>query len=308
MDIKQKVENLKKTGKLYQNQGLFLEARKSYESALELITSSEQFPDKDTEVADITNKIEELTSAAEHVETAPETHELTDDVQNLIKNLFSFSEKKDPDTKALTEAVTLAKFGQTERAVEELTALLEKPSVGVVAAKNILRCHILASAYDKALAAFDTWSREKKFRPEELESIRSLLEHQLVKKGIQKPVPKVTIMEPDGTSASTPDAEKSKEMLDIGSVLIDFDQGPLKGKPIEFDVNFQTGNTVSLLIESKEKKLLDALSVGFKLRDVQFRSSVAIFRSSGVVSAKIMIHEGPQKGDYHMDIKVQDDD
>lgn len=307
MDINQKVENLKKTGKLYQDQGLYREARNAYESALGVISSSDQFPDKDTMVADLTNKIEELASAAEHVETAPATHELTDDVQNLIKNLFSFSEKKDPDTKALTEAVTLAKFGQTERAVEELTALLEKPSVGVVAAKNILRCHILASAYDRALAAFDSWTNEKKFPPEELESIRSLLEHQLIKKGIQKPLPKVTLLEQNGTPASSPGGEKPKGMLDIGSVLINLDQGPLKGKPIEFDVDFQTGNTVSLLIESKEKKLLDALSVGFKLREVQFRSSVAIFRGSGVVSAKIMIHEGPQKGDYHMDIKVQDD-
>jgi hypothetical protein len=176
-----------------------------------------------------------------------------------------------------------------------------------VAAKNILRCHILASAYDRALAAFEGWARENKFSAEELDGIRTLLEHQLIKKGIQKPVPNVTLVEPGETDGGI-DAEKPKAMLDIGSVLINFDQGPLKGKPIEFDVNFQTGNTVSLLIESKEKKLLDDLSVGFKLRDVLFRSSVAIFRGSGVVSAKIMIHEGPQKGDYHMDIKVQDDD
>jgi len=307
MDTKQKVENLQKTGKLYQEQGLYNEALKAYESALGLITSDEKIPNKDEMASDLRQKINDLTSAAEHIETAPTTQELSDDVQNLIKNLFSFSEKKDPDTKALTEAVTLAKFGQTERAVEELTTLLEKPAVRAVAAKNILRCHILASAYDKALAAFENWTSEKKFTVEEMEGIRSLLEHQLIKKGIQRPLPKVTLVEPNGAAAEGPDGEKPKDMLDIGSVLINFDQGPLEGKPIEFDVNFQTGNTVSLLIESKEKKLLDALSVGFKLRDVQFRSSVAIFRSSGVVSAKIMIHEGPKKGDYHMDIKVQDD-
>jgi tetratricopeptide (TPR) repeat protein len=307
MDTNQKVENLKKTGKLYQDQGLYREARRAYESALELLAENDQIPDKESLVSDLTKKIEELTSAAEHVETAPETHELSDDVQNLIKNLFSFSAKKDPDTKALTEAVTLAKFGQTERAVEELTRLLERPPVRVVAAKNILRCHMLASAHDKAMAAFESWTREKIFSTDELESIRTLLEHQLIKKGIQKPLPKVTLVAPNGENAATAEGEIAKEMLDIGSVLINFDQGPLQGKPIEFDVNFQTGNTVSLLIESKEKKVLDTLSVGFKLREVQFRSSVAIFRGAGVVSAKVMIHEGPQKGDYHMDIKVQDD-
>jgi tetratricopeptide (TPR) repeat protein len=306
MNTNQKVENLKKTGKLYQDQGLYREARRAYESALDLIAETDQIQDKEPMVSELTQKIEELTSAAEHVETAPETHELSDDVQNLIKNLFSFSAKKDPDTKALTEAVTLAKFGQTERAVEELTCLLDRPPVRVVAAKNIVRCYMLASDHERALAAFENWTREKIFSADELESIRSLLEHQLIKKGVQKPLPKVTLVEPDVGADVAGEGGKAKQMLDIGSVLINFDQGPLKGKPIEFDVNFQTGNTVSLLIESKEKKLLDTLSVGFKLREVQFRSSVAIFRGSGVVSAKVMIHEGPQKGDYHMDVKVQD--
>jgi hypothetical protein len=272
-----------------------------------LVNETEAIPDRETLIADLSNKIEELTSAAEHVETAPTTHELSGDVQNLIKNLFSFSEKKDPDTKALVEAVTLAKFGQTERAVEELSRLLDRPPVRAVAAKNIIRCHMLASAHDKALAVFEGWTRDKIFTTDELESIRSLLEHQLIKRGVQKPLPKVTLVEPGAAADISSEGEKPKEMLDIGSVLINFDQGPLKAKPIEFDVNFQTGNTVSLLIESKEKKLLDTLSVGFRLREVQFRSSVAIFRGSGVVSAKVMIHEGPQKGDYHMDIKVQDD-
>lgn len=310
MDTNQQVENLLKTAELYQTQGLYREARKAYESAMELITSAPEgeISDKEDRLSDLTQKIQTLGTTAEHVETAPATHELSGDVQNLIKNLFSFSEQKDPDTKALTEAVTLAKFGQTERAVEELTSLLDRKSVKVVAAKNILRCYVLASEYGKAVKAYENWVEEKRFTAEQIESIRSLLEHQLIKKGIQKPLPTISVVESDGSAADIDTAEQeSKAMIDIGSVLINFDQGPLKGKPIELDVNFQTGNTVSLLIESKEKKLLDNLSVGFKLREVQFRSTVAIFRSSGVVSAKLQIHEGPKKGDYLMDIKVQDD-
>ncbi len=306
MDTNQKVENLLKTAKLYQDQGLFREARKAYQAAFDQIASSDQAHDKEETLAELSKKIESLGFTAEHVESAPTTQELPDDVQDLIKNLFSFSEKKDSDTKALIEAVTLAKFGQTERAVEELTALLEKKSVKIVAAKNILRCHILSSAYGKAVAAYETWMQEKIFSSKELESIRNLLEHQLIKKGIQKPLPKITVVGAENDQPAELDSEKAKPMLDIGSVLINFDQGPLKGKPIELDVNFQTGNTVSLLIESKEKSLLDTLSVGFRMREVQFRSSVAIFRSAGIVSAKIKIHEGPKKGDYLMDIKVQD--
>jgi hypothetical protein len=306
MDIKQKFENIIKTAQLYQGQGLYREARKAYESAFELVDSNSRAKNRDAILSDLTKKIKMLTSTTAHVESAPATHELPDEVQNLIKNLFSFSEKKDPDKKALIEAVTLAKFGQIERAVEELTVLLESESVRVVAAKNIIHCHMLMSAPDRAMAAYEEWASEGKFPSKEIESIRNLLEHQLIKKGIQKALPKVTIATHEGQVAKGADDGKSPEMIDIGSVLINFDQGPLKGEPIELDVNFQTGNTISLMIESREKKLLDTLSIGFRLREVQFRSSVAIFRSGGVVSAKIKVHEGPKKGNYHLDVKVQD--
>ncbi len=306
MDIKQKFDNILKTAKLYQGQGLYREARKAYQAAFELVVSNSRAKNKDAILSDLSKKIDMLSSTEAHVESAPATHELTDEVQNLIKNLFTFSEKEDPDKKALKEAVTLAKFGQIERAVEELTALLDRESIRVVAAKNIIHCHMLMSAYDRALGIYEQWASEGKFQPKEIESIRNLLEHQLIKKGIQKPLPKATIFTPKSAWTKDHEGENSREMLDIGSVLINFDQGPLEGEPIELDVNFQTGNTVSLLIESQDKNLLDTLSIGFQLREVQFRSSVAIFRGSGVVSAKIKVHEGPKKGNYHLDIKVQD--
>ena len=306
MDKKETFENLLKTAELYRTQGLYREAREAYQSAIELINSLDQTENRDTVLLDLEEKIKALGAAEDHIESAPSSHELPDDVQNLIKNLFSFSEQKDPDTKALAEAVTLAKFGQLERAIEELSGLLDKRSVGVVAAKNIVRCHVLLSAYDKAFDTYQKWESEKKFSPKALAGIRRLLENLLIKKGVQKPLPKITIEEGKETPPNMAPGQKPEEMLDIGSVLVNFDQGPLKGKPVEFDVNFQTGNTVSLLIESKEKKLFDTLDVGFRLKEVQYRSSVAIFRGTGVISAKIMIHEGPKQGNYHVDIKVQD--
>jgi tetratricopeptide (TPR) repeat protein len=306
MDKKETFENLLKTAELYRTQGLYREAREAYQSALELINTLDQTENRDTVLLDLEEKIKALGAAEDHIESAPSSHELPDDVQNLIKNLFSFSEQKDPDTKALSEAVTLAKFGQLERAIEELSGLLDKRSVGIVAAKNIIRCHVLLSAYDNALDTYKQWESEKKFSPKALAGIRRLLENLLIKKGVQAPFPKITIEEGKEKPSRNTAGQKPEEMLDIGSVLVNFDQGPLKGKPVEFDVNFQTGNTVSLLIESKEKKLFDTLDVGFRLKEVQYRSSVAIFRGTGVISAKIMIHEGPKQGNYHVDIKVQD--
>lgn len=306
MEIKEKLEKLLKTGKLYRDQGLYKEAQTTYLSALEILASAPGFSGREALLSDIQQKLDKVSAVAKHVEGAPATHELSGDVQNLIKNLFSFSEQKHPDRKALAEAVTLAKFGQTARAVAELEKLIDRPTVGLMSAKNIIRCHMLASNFDKAVEAFESWRAEKKFSNKGLEALRSLLEHHLIKKGIQKPLPKMSLVGKKGAVPGDSEGTRPPEMIDIGSVLVNFDQGPLKYKPIEFDVNFQTGNTVSLLIESKEKELLDALSIGFKLRDVEFRSSVAIFRGAGVVSAKVMIHEGPKRGDYHMDVRVQD--
>ena len=308
MDKKESYKNLIKSAELYRTQGLYREARKAYQSASDVIRSDDQAENRDALLSDLSEKVKELGVTEDHIESAPSRHELPDNVQSLIKNLFSFSEQKDPDAKALADAVTLAKFGQLERAIEELSGLLDKRSVGIAAAKNILRCHVLLSAYDRAVSTYTQWESEKRFSPKGLAGIQGLLENLLRKKGIQIPPPKISTDETRGQpplDVSVP-AQKQEETLDIGSVLINFDQGPLKGKPVEFDVNFQTGNTVSLLIESKEKNLFDTLNIGFRLREVQYRSSVAIFRGAGVVSAKIVIHEGPKKGDYHVDITVQD--
>ena len=126
MDKKEEVQNLLKSAELYRTQGLYREAREAYQSAWDLISTDHQMENKDTVLSDLSEKIKALGAAEDHIDSAPTTHELPDNVQKLIKNLFSFSEKKDPDTKALAEAVTLAKFGQLERAIEELSRLLDE--------------------------------------------------------------------------------------------------------------------------------------------------------------------------------------
>ncbi len=306
MDIKQEVDRLIKSAELYQGQGLYGDAQKAYAAASELIKSGSQIKNKETLLAGLSKKIRQLQERSGHVESAPATHALPGDVQDLIKNLFSFSEKKDPDTRALSEAVTLAKFGQLERAVSDLTPLLDRPSVGLVAAKNILRCMMLLPDPGRAGDTYLQWVDQARFSTRQLENLRRFLETLFAKKGLPMPLPKVSVV-PGAKEEARSEPAPQENLLDIGSVLIHFDQGPLKGKPVELDVNFQTGNTVSLLIESKDKTLLDTLGIGFRLREVQYRSSVAIFRGGGVVSAKIMIHEGPKQGDYHLDIRVQDD-
>jgi tetratricopeptide (TPR) repeat protein len=306
MDIKKEIEKLIKSAELYCNQGLYQDAKTAYQKASSLIQSAPNLKNKDSLLAAMDKKVKELGFTAEQVESAPSSHELPTSVQNLIKNLFSLPEQKDPHAEALAGAITLAKFGQTERAIQDLTLLLEKDSVQLAAAKNIIRCHMFTSNHEKAIEAFQTWATGGLFSDQRIQNIKIFLESQLEKKGITLPPLDPTNNEAIIKVASNVNTNPADAVLDIGSVLINFDQGPLKDKPVELDVNFQTGNTVSLLIESKDKNILENLNIGFHLKDVQYRSSVAIFRGDGVVKAKLKIHEGPKKGDYHMDITVQD--
>jgi hypothetical protein len=73
---------------------------------------------------------------------------------------------------------------------------------------------------------------------------------------------------------------------------------------VEFDVNFQSGSMLSLIISKKDQDLIDDFKAGTKLKDVQFYSPIAIFNGSGVVSSKTQIKSGPKQGDFCLDIRI----
>lgn len=62
---------------------------------------------------------------------------------------------------------------------------------------------------------------------------------------------------------------------------------------------------ISLILSSKDKQLIESFSVGQKLNELHFYSPIAIFKSSGVVSAKTKISSGPKQGDFCLDIEIK---
>lgn len=303
MDIKKEIENLLKSAELYKSQGLYSEAKRAYDAAVQLIEAHPHVKNRKNLLMAMAQKIKELQETSEWIEAAPTTQEMTPQVQSLIKNLFTFSEKDDPDAVALEGGVTLAKFGQIERAIFELNGLLERDSVRVEAAKNILRCYQLLSQIPKAIDTYQEWLSNTLFSENELQRVGRFLEKILDKEDWDTTLPVAAqSMERKSVGASEPAAPA--EDLDIGSVVITLDSGPYQGKPIELDVQLQAGNTVCVIVESEEKSILDNLNVGFRLKNIQFNSTVAIFRGEGVVSAKALIDSGPKRGDYHLDIKL----
>ncbi len=309
MDIKHQLKLMLQEAEIYRTQGLISEAYGKYQDALKFVNSLANLKNKESLLNAIGDKIHALDNTKEKVEKGPTSPELSRKAQDLIKNLFAFSENKDDDSAALEGAVALAKFGQFDRALNELNSLLDKDSLKIEAAKNILRCHMATSSTDEAVNQYHQWHSEDRFQSNQLELVRVYLEDALQKKGVTvtlpEPVPtgKTGRLEP-GTGASAQD-ESDEEFLDITSIGITFDTGPRKGKMVEFDVNFQSGNMLSLIISKQDQSVIEDLKAGMELKDIQFYSPIAIFNGLGVVSSKTQIKSGPKQGDYCLDIRIK---
>ncbi len=323
MNIVKKVKKLLQEAELYHSQGLLNESMAKYNTATELVKSDDQIKNKQSLIDGISNKIRLLEKDIAKIEDAPKSPEVSDEVQELIKKMFAFSAEKDEDTIALDGAIALAKFGQYERALKEFDDLLKKDSLRVVAAKNILRCHLALSSADAAIAQYEQWLSGDILVPNQLDKIRIFFEGILKKEGIEKTLPAATtpaedpefeIEMPDIDVHETPEPvieglemeeDGADEVLDINSIGITMESGPQKGEMVEFNVSFQSGNVISLLIAGKDKSFLDVFQRGTKLKDIQYYSPIAIFNGNGMVSAVTEIKTGPRQGDYSVDIKVE---
>jgi len=302
--MSKKIKSLLQQAELYRSQGLMGEARKKYRLVEELIKESDQLPNKQKLLNGLSKKIDSLNKEVAAIENAPTTPAMSEHVNELIKKLFSFSNKeKNESDAALEGAIALAKFGQFEGALEEFTKLLKVKSQKFSAAKNILRCHLEMGNLEGAIAELEKWEKDDLFSSDQLEKINVFFDDILEKKGLKKEL--AISKEPEEKVASEDEFENGEEFLDISAVAITFDSGPYKGEQIELDVSFQSGNVISLIISSKDEALIENMKVGVKLEDVHFYSPVAIFRGSGIVSAMTQIKSGPKKGDYSLDIKIE---
>ncbi|UCD89557.1 MAG: hypothetical protein JSW04_14265 [Desulfobacterales bacterium] len=331
MNILKKVKSLLQEAELYHKQGLLDEAKGKYNKAKELIQDDELLKDKQSLMDGIAKKMDLLEIDIEKVEQAEKRPEVAADVQDLIKRLYTFAADQDEDTIALDGAIALAKFGQYDSALAEFNELIKKESLRVVAAKNILRCHMAMSSVDEAFTQYEQWLSEDMFVPDQIDKLRMFFEGILEKEGIDRTLPAAKIQEEDDahlldifemdeqqtqeTAAEGVDIDgfefeedevESDEILDINSIRLTVESGPREGQTLELIVNFQSGNVISLLIPNRDKDLVDCFSVGDMIKNIECYSPIAIFNSSGLVSDVMQIKTGPRRGDYNLDIKVVD--
>ena len=324
MNIAKQIKTLLQEAELYRSQGLLDEALVKYRHAEDLIQRDEQLKNRLNLIDAVSKKIQRLKDEIQRIENAPKKPEVSAQIQDLIKKLFTFTPNLNEDARALEGAVALAKFGQFKRAILEFKALLKRDSLRVAAAKNIIRCHMALSSVDDAVAEYEQWLSEDIFLPNQLQRLWIFFENVLNKEGIDRILPQTKMsaddVEPmihipeihdvkDQTNAD--DRLKIEEVkiedeedLDINSIGITFDRGPLKEQVFEFKVRFQLGKVLSLLISGREKDLIENFKVGTTINGVQYYSNVAFFNGSGLITAVKKIKIGPLRGDYCVDIEA----
>ncbi|MGD9383496.1 MAG: hypothetical protein PVH55_05550, partial [Desulfobacterales bacterium] len=253
----------------------------------------------------ISKKILALKNDIIKIEMAPKKPEVSPKIQDLIKKMVSFSPDKNEDFKALDGAIALAKFGQLKRAISEFNELIKKDSLRVVAAKNMIRCHVALSSLDEAVAQYEQWISDDRFSTIQMDNLLVFLENILKKEGIEKKLPRRKTAKDDTGVIWVKGPEiEDDDSIDINAIRIPIYRGPKKGQIVEFNVRFQLRNVLSLLISIRDRELIDIFKVGDMINDIQYYSTAVLFNASGLVISVKEIKIGPFRGDYCMDIKI----
>ncbi|MBW1866287.1 MAG: hypothetical protein JRI38_00865 [Deltaproteobacteria bacterium] len=162
-----------------------------------------------------------------------------------------------------------------------------------------MRCYIAMDLPESAAEKYLEWGSGDLFSSAQIEELHLLLEALFRKKGVDS-------LLSNKTTARKEKIERNQEIeiIDISSIGITLKDGPQKGRLVELDVNYQSGNIISFVISKNDRELVDNFNIGLRLDDIQFYSPIAIFKGAGLIYDKVEINRGPKKGDLSMDIKI----
>ena len=309
MEVKKQIKSILNQAEVYKVQGLLREAMDDYVRAGKMIQKhAGLIRNHKGLLVSLNQKISAIRADIRKLENAPNSKEMPEQVQRIIKERFAFSENE--ETRELDGALALARFGQCTRALEELKRLLKNKTVCAEAAKNILRCQMTMDAVDEALQQYREWMEAGIFNPEEARALRIFFQNLLHKKGREVTLPEMKVegaleeQEIPLEMESPPEAVHPEDLLDISSVGIPLNEGAAAGRTRECDVCFQSGNILNLLIPDRETEILNILEPNSELEPVDFFSPIAMFEGKAKVLSKKKLETGPKKGDFSIDIQI----
>lgn len=300
MNLGEKIKNLLKEAELYRSQGLLNEALEQYQAIDAMIRENDKIKNREGLLNKIANKIEVVNKEVGRLQNPQKPPDVSEKAQDLMREMFSF---EDPGTKgsaALGGAISLAEFGQYERAFKEFEQLLAYDKLRLDSAKNILKYGILHRSSDNMISIFQQWTSDDRFSAEEIDTLRQYFQQLLDDAGIEKKLTGIEAAEP-----VVPDSEiEDDDLLDISAIRMELTKGSQAGDNTELDVNFQHGNQINLIISQKEKGITESMEEGDLISGVVFYSPVAIFSGTVYISSKKAIGAGPKRGDYSINMKV----
>lgn len=130
----ERIQYLIKQAETYQSQGLLEEAKKKYAEVLEFIKNHGSFAHNQELIDSIVNKKTIVENEMAEIDLADDIPDLSEQVQDLITQLFAFSENK--DIANIEGTVALAKLGQFDKALKELQRISDK-GIRLEASQNI---------------------------------------------------------------------------------------------------------------------------------------------------------------------------
>jgi len=300
MSEKEQIKSMVKEAETYRIQGLFDQSKEKYLELIRFIENHKQLS-KDKKLIDAVNKkLRAVEDAIIEIDEAADTPpQLSEDLQNLISRLFSSSKNK--DTAAIEGAVALAKFGLHEKAVTELQRLMKEGNLPLLAAKNLLRCQLNFVSPDEAIVQFNRLVHRDELSKGDLKHLKRFFEKLLEKKGIKADLEQVI---EGALGKGEPEEQEEDDMGEIFSISFQLEDGPRKGHEVEFDVSFHSGDAISIFIPGNQGDLVDSFKPGTRINEIQCFSSFGVLSVSGVISKQTRITTGPNKGDYALDIKI----
>jgi tetratricopeptide (TPR) repeat protein len=298
MDIKKTIKSLLNQAETYHAQGLLREAGAKYAEAGRIVRdNAAKIANARNLLGSLSRKLSAVKAEIQRVEGGPADREMSEQVQQIIRNKFVFGTTG--DAADLEGAVVLAKFGQFARALEEFRPLLAREAVQMEAARGMIRCYAALERLREGAEEFRNWMGAGLFERSDMETLRALLQELLDRRKSGISLPEIS---GDGPAAVAEAPPEGGEPPDVSSVGI-----PLPGgsRTVEYDVSFQSGNVVNLLVPKTDRDFLAAAEAGVLLDGLQFFSPMAMFEGRGEVVAKTAIESGPKTGDFSVDIRIR---
>ena len=213
MDINKEIKKIIKEADLYQTQGLLSEAESKYQEILKLFQGNLEIENADRIKKAVEKKISDLDKERKHVEKKVMSPHMTKESQDLITQMFVDADGEDSSSAKFEGAKALIKFGQFDRAVEELKHLIKEDEIKSDAAKQLITCYILSLRVDEGIKQIENWISSEFLSKEQLENLLKHARELFKTRGIERDlpeIPKKVIPEPAALAKAPEPAASAK--------------------------------------------------------------------------------------------------